>query len=196
MSGKRISAGFAWVAALGVLGFCGFFGFSCDDQGDVADIAAGLEDQLVDALRFERGAKRQGSPPEGRVENAPQVEVLRGEQEHRPGEDFAFELESVYAQAGDVTRAVVAVEGATQHIVVEGALTARVMALVGTLADDPDLYGKSFTISFALQTADGRTGLYKSMRFVVLGDKAPELDDPVEDTAFAESRYEPSGRPE
>jgi hypothetical protein len=122
---------------------------------------------LTDALDFEGGVTKDGEPPASSSgADAPQLTEVDGNP-LRLGAAFSYALSSDFVRAEDVTGAVVAVSGASRYIEVTGSLQDGVLDLVGRLAVDTGLAGKTFSLRFALRNAAGLTGLYREIEVVV-----------------------------
>ncbi len=172
--------------------------FACSSDSDDEEITAELEDLFTDALNFEGGTVKDGTPPEGQSgADAPQLSAVQGDT-LRLGAPFAFSLASDFAEAENVTKAVVFVKGSAKYIEVDAGLAAGTAELFGRLQAETDLRGKAFTLEFALQTADGHTGEYRSLEVSVADEDAQELtmgEEIILLTSVGETSHE-SGRPE
>lgn len=157
---------------------------SCSEQ-DAEEIAGKLADRLTDALDFEGGVAKDGAPPEGEAgEDAPQLMEVTGD-ELRVGAPFVFGLESEFASPQEVVKAIVAVEGASKYIEVDGSLFDGLMEIFGLLKKDSELIGEDFKLSFALQTGDGRTGLYMDFDLSIVDEPAQEIPEGEEISALS-----------
>ena len=152
----------------------------CSSGYDAEELGKALEDRLTDALQFDGGEKKEGSPPEGSSgEDAPQISSVDPPDELNLGEAFIIAIHSNYTKPDKVDKAIVHVTQAKDHIVVTSRLVPLgdhyVMNLSGLLTADELLVDKQFSIELALQTEGGVTGEYADWRLKVLEE---EKDSP------------------
>jgi len=171
---------------------------ACDSGNtDAGDLADALADRLTDALDFDDRTVINNPMPAGSdISEAPVIDgVSVGTL--RLGAPMGFSITSSFEQPESVETALVAVEGSKRHIEVPGGLAEAVFALSGTLLNDPELAGKSFTLRFALRTLDGVVGMPVTLEVQIL-DMAPQQTDLasafVAVTASGET-YHDSGKP-
>ncbi len=161
---------------------------SCHSGTDAGELAGELADRLTDALEFEDGEYEDSQPPKGEAgSGAPQIVVINGPDSFRLGASFSVGISSAFEQPEKVDKVIVQVVGASGYIAVPAALFENLVTLFGTLKGDPTLQGMSFTLNFALQTSDGRTGLYRPTNFAIPDEPPQELSEPVDTVAFGDN---------
>ena len=173
----------------------------CSSDGDASSLAEDLANRLTDALEFENGTQEQGEAPDGSDEAAaPQITQLVAPLEMRVGEPFALEVYTDFAQAGEVSRAIVAVKDATKYLQITAATTmadsGNVMYLSGILLADEELKGRSFSLSVALQTDGGLTGAYASWNISVLNLSGSAGGNYVDTMDVGGATWSDTGRPD
>ncbi|MBI5525771.1 MAG: hypothetical protein HY897_05510 [Deltaproteobacteria bacterium] len=139
---------------------------SCDEEQNEEDILAALADRLTDALGFEGATTVEGAPPAAHEDdpNYPRVTEFVAPVTLSGGQKFTVSLMSDFARPAEAGGAIVHVEGAGKHLKVKSTLDpeALVMRLLGTLKDDAELVGKSFSINLAIFDGSGAVGNYKT----------------------------------
>jgi hypothetical protein len=139
---------------------------SCDEDQKEEDILGALADRLTDALGFEGATVVDGDPPAAHEgdPNYPQVTEHLAPPSLSAGQSFTVSLNSDFARPTEAGGAIVHVEGAGKHLKVASTLDpeALVMRLRGTLKDDAELNGKSFSINLAIFNGSGAVGNYKT----------------------------------
>lgn len=153
---------------------------NCSSDSDSGDIAGALADRLTDAMNFDSGTVKEGSPPDASDSaDAPQLDKVNGD-DMRLGAPLLFSLLSDYAGQDEVEAAIIYVDGATKYFVVEAALFKGLMEIFGQLAVDEELRGESFNLRFALQTAAGLVGAYKTLDLDVVDQPAQESGQEID----------------
>ncbi len=167
---------------IGLLAILTFIqGMGCSSSSNSDAISGELENRLTDALGFEGGTVVDGSPPKGETgTEVPGIVRVEAPDEFRLGAPFRILLASDFADPEKVDKAIIHVKKATRHIVVPKRLTPSgdlaMMDLLGRLENLAALKGLDFELEFALQTADGRTGAYRSASSLI-PDEEPDCTD-------------------
>ncbi len=173
---------------------------SCDSSSDSDKIAETLADTLTGALNFENGSVVEGAAPlEQTGADAPTIAEVQSD-ELRLGAAFTMRVLTEFATPETIAHVLVAVDGASSYIQVSASVLSGVVDLFGQLAATESLKGQSFTVKFALQTADGVTGPYQSLNLSVADKEAQTStasgDDILSALEATDSYTVKSGRPE
>ena len=178
LSNEKAGAVVAWALFLSFT-ILPVAGCSSGSSSDTEAASKRLEDRLTESLEFEGGEVQNGQPPAGDADpENPQIENVVAPEEFRLGAYFSVILTTEYDKFQEVQSAIVHVKKANKYIIIEKSLVVSGkgyrMELKGKLIDDKDL-GGSFTLEYALQTGDGRTGEYVSSTMEVPEDP-PECE--------------------
>ncbi len=158
-------------------------GFGVDSgeciEGICEEIANYLPNLLAEALEYQtEGAVKQGEPPETSTEdNLPNISEIILPDELRVGSDFKVILKTDYEATEELAKVIVHVVGSDQYIEFASNLTTvdgvSVITLAGLMNLTLELKGMEFQLSFALQTTQGVTGTYKTVK-IVIPEEEPE----------------------
>ncbi len=162
------------------------FVVACDDSsgsnapsedGDAQNGVVIENDKFTKSITIEGANIIKGQPPQGAAgEYAPQLS--QGSSiELRLGAPFAISLECNYSNPDQVDKAILHIEEASFYVEVPISLKSGYLEIIGSLGDDENLRGKTFTLHIAAQTSDGATGQYRTIALNVVDMAAQQGSD-------------------
>ncbi len=163
---------FGWIV---LLGWILVSLVNCSEDTDAGEISRELSERLTNALNFENGEIIDEQPPDGESgSDAPQISDWEGD-ELAIDAPFAFSIISSFSEPEQVHYVLVHVEGSHRYFRVEAGLAEGLAQVFGRVANDSGLSGYGFTLRFALQTADGKTGSFHEQLMYVDYNSEPSL---------------------
>ncbi len=187
------------IVGLVVWGFVlAFVAAGCSSGSDASDIADALSEKLTDSFNFDGEEVVDESAPKGSsAKDAPQLLEIVAPDTLTIGDMFTVELHSEFADASQIDRAVLYVDGSKRHIRVHARFdtSTGTMILAGHLAVEEKLMGKQFEIYVALGTASGLVGEYKLWNLKISDDQPRLMGEPIDGVVMMGEQWIESGRP-
>ncbi len=147
---------------------------ACSSDTDAGEVASELADRLTDALDFDNGETIEGDIPEGSDStDAPQISSIQASS-LQLGAPFAITLQTDFGEPELVEETIMYAEKdgvkADGYIKVGASPITGLVDLSGILRNEMELAGQTFTLYFALKTADGVLGAYVAQTVTISDD--------------------------